>query len=598
MLGRCLERQDPVRSRPPVDLVERLQVLLGGVGSLDREVELERGVIDAGERGGSGLTLDLHPGILEPVHHAVDEVEQRGRERSRLPGPVAAGCEPELAHEVVDVTLRGDQQTCRDPAQRHVDGVVADTRREVDERPLRHGLSPTSLQDLRPDELPVVDTLDAPTSRHVADERESPARHGVGGGREPEQPPRAEVADLEADALRDEVGRDHAVAAAVKDGVGHELGHDELGPERHIVRHLARDPTYGSPSRRDLGVARDLDPLLARGASVRSPHGARVRPRHRHQTPGAGQMCNDPRPADGGGGEGVADGPDERGDRGRRGLRVAHPRLRTRGAGVGHVACEPRAIGVLVGARGRARCTASGAHHRARSPGVSGLRRSTGHGSSHARRHHVRAPERLGTRPHPGRCHPRRPHVRSPPGRAHEGLLRSPGHRPPGAARPRRRAVAARDFDLGIMGPPISVSMGFIGAGLVDVLGGAAQAVALATVTWWGSLLIAGAWLSTHWFLRDSTMWANRNDPEVQQQQRHAEYSYRLAVDSGPAKEIRVFGLGRVGGRPLRHTPTEAARPAVGLDAPASAVAPHGVRRPRCRPCGRPGAAVPRCDPR
>jgi ATP-binding cassette subfamily B protein len=104
--------------------------------------------------------------------------------------------------------------------------------------------------------------------------------------------------------------------------------------------------------------------------------------------------------------------------------------------------------------------------------------------------------------------------------------------------------VAARDFDLGIMGPPISVSMGFVGAGLVELLGGVAQGVALATVTWWGALVVAGAWLSTHWFLRESTMWSNRNDPEVQAQQRHSDYSYRLAVEAGPAKEVRVFGLG------------------------------------------------------
>jgi ATP-binding cassette, subfamily B, bacterial len=104
--------------------------------------------------------------------------------------------------------------------------------------------------------------------------------------------------------------------------------------------------------------------------------------------------------------------------------------------------------------------------------------------------------------------------------------------------------VAARDFDLGIMGPPISVSMGFVGGGLVMLLGGAAQAVALATVTWWGAIVIAGAWLSTHWLLRGSSFWAHRGDPEVQQEQRHADYAYRLAVDAAPAKEIRVFGIG------------------------------------------------------
>ena len=121
----------------------------------------------------------------------------------------------------------------------------------------------------------------------------------------------------------------------------------------------------------------------------------------------------------------------------------------------------------------------------------------------------------------------------SPPGIAH---LERPGL----AA----EMVAARDFDLGIMGPPINVSMGFIGAGLVELLGGVGQALALATVTWWGALIVAAAWVSTHWLLRGASFWANRSDPEVQAEQRHADYAYRLAVEAGPAKELRVFGLG------------------------------------------------------
>ena len=120
---------------------------------------------------------------------------------------------------------------------------------------------------------------------------------------------------------------------------------------------------------------------------------------------------------------------------------------------------------------------------------------------------------------------------------------------PPGIAHLERpglaaELVAARDFDLGIMGPPISVSMGFIGAGLVELLGGVGQAVALATVTWWGAIVIATGWIASHWLLRGSSYWANRSDPEVQAEQRHADYAYRLAVDAAPAKEVRVFGIG------------------------------------------------------
>jgi hypothetical protein len=38
----------------------------------------------------------------------------------------------------------------------------------------------------------------------------------------------------------------------------------------------------------------------------------------------------------------------------------------------------------------------------------------------------------------------------------------------------------ARDFDLGISGPPLSISMGFIASGLVEMVGGIASAVVLA----------------------------------------------------------------------------------------------------------------------
>ena len=51
------------------------------------------------------------------------------------------------------------------------------------------------------------------------------------------------------------------------------------------------------------------------------------------------------------------------------------------------------------------------------------------------------------------------------------------------------------------------------------------------------------AWLSTHWLLRESAVWHDRNTEEVREAQRHADYAYRLAVDSPAAKELRVFGL-------------------------------------------------------
>jgi len=121
--------------------------------------------------------------------------------------------------------------------------------------------------------------------------------------------------------------------------------------------------------------------------------------------------------------------------------------------------------------------------------------------------------------------------------------------RPPGMGHlesPRLTAdlAMARDFDLGISGPPIYVSMDFIAAGLVEMVGGLASALVLAAWAWWAPLLLAGAWLATHWLLRESAVWRDRNTEEVREAQRHADYAFRLAVEPPAAKELRLFGLG------------------------------------------------------
>jgi ABC-type multidrug transport system fused ATPase/permease subunit len=103
--------------------------------------------------------------------------------------------------------------------------------------------------------------------------------------------------------------------------------------------------------------------------------------------------------------------------------------------------------------------------------------------------------------------------------------------------------TVARDFDLGMTGPPLSVSMDFIAGGLVELLSGLACAVVLAAYAWWAAILLVAAWLATHWMLRESAIWRNRNTEEVRSAQRDADYAYRLAVDPAPAKELRLFGL-------------------------------------------------------
>jgi ATP-binding cassette, subfamily B, bacterial len=101
----------------------------------------------------------------------------------------------------------------------------------------------------------------------------------------------------------------------------------------------------------------------------------------------------------------------------------------------------------------------------------------------------------------------------------------------------------ARDFDLGISGPPLSIAMDFIASGLVELVGGIASAMVLAAYAWWAPLLLVGAWVATHYLLRESAIWKDRNTEEVREAERHADYAYRLAVEPPAAKELRLFGL-------------------------------------------------------
>ena len=89
----------------------------------------------------------------------------------------------------------------------------------------------------------------------------------------------------------------------------------------------------------------------------------------------------------------------------------------------------------------------------------------------------------------------------------------------------------------------MEVNLPFIAIGLIDLGTGVASAVVLAGYTWWAPLVLAGAWGATHWLLRESAIWKDRNTDEVREASLHAEYAFRLAVDPPPAKELRVFGL-------------------------------------------------------
>jgi ATP-binding cassette subfamily B protein len=103
--------------------------------------------------------------------------------------------------------------------------------------------------------------------------------------------------------------------------------------------------------------------------------------------------------------------------------------------------------------------------------------------------------------------------------------------------------TVARDFDVGMTGPPLSISMDFIAGGLVEMIGGLSSLVVLAAYAWWAPIVLGGAWFATHWLLRESGVWRDRNTDEVRSAQRDADYAYRIAVDSPASKELRLFGL-------------------------------------------------------
>lgn len=101
----------------------------------------------------------------------------------------------------------------------------------------------------------------------------------------------------------------------------------------------------------------------------------------------------------------------------------------------------------------------------------------------------------------------------------------------------------ARDFDLGITGPPLFIEMDFIAVGLVQLVAGLISTVILFGYTWWAPIVLAGAWIATHILLRESSVWFDRQTPAVRSAQRDADYAFRMAVDPPAAKELRMFGL-------------------------------------------------------
>jgi len=75
------------------------------------------------------------------------------------------------------------------------------------------------------------------------------------------------------------------------------------------------------------------------------------------------------------------------------------------------------------------------------------------------------------------------------------------------------------------------------------MVGGITCAALLFAFAWWAPLVLGGAWIATHWLLRESAVWRDRNTEQVRAAQRDADYAFNLAVDAPSAKELRLFGL-------------------------------------------------------
>ena len=104
--------------------------------------------------------------------------------------------------------------------------------------------------------------------------------------------------------------------------------------------------------------------------------------------------------------------------------------------------------------------------------------------------------------------------------------------------------TVARDFDLGMTGPPLSISMDFIAGGLVEtawraVLRRGARRLRVVGAARTGGCLVDHALAAA----RERDLARPQHRRRARQAQRDAHYAYRLAVDPPPAKELRLFDL-------------------------------------------------------
>ena len=174
-----------------------------------------------------------------------------------------------------------------------------------------------------------------------------------------------------------------------------------------------------------------------------------------------------------------------------------------------------------------------------------------------------------GHQPQPGRSHGGIP-LRPADGGVRPAAGHGPSRRPGAHRRPHRRARLRSRHDR-----PAAVVLDGLHRRTAWSAWSAASppALVLFGFAWWAPLVLGGAWLATHWLLRESAVWQDRNTDEVRSAQRDADYAYRLAVDPPASKELRLFGLVGLDDRALRRAAHAAAPAPVRGDAAARAAA-------------------------
>jgi len=103
--------------------------------------------------------------------------------------------------------------------------------------------------------------------------------------------------------------------------------------------------------------------------------------------------------------------------------------------------------------------------------------------------------------------------------------------------------TTAREFDRGMSGPPMYLNVDFISGSLTQLVSGLIAGLVMLRYSWWAAPLLVLVWSSTHWLLRESGVWKDRNTAPVKLARRHADYSFGMAVEPAAAKEMRLFGL-------------------------------------------------------